>query len=96
MKAGTDKMDFVSGYAMTDPFEDFAESYAYYILHGTEFRRLARVNNSVKQKYDYLKTTVFEGKEYFIGDPELRRMNYGMRNYDVTVLPYNIDRFFVI
>lgn len=96
MRAGADSLDFVSGYAMTDPFEDFAESYAYYILHGTEFRRLARVNSSIKQKYDYLKTTVFEGKEYFNGDPGLKRMNYSMRNYDVTVLPYNIDRFFVI
>ena len=96
MKNGAGKLDFVSGYAMSDPFEDFAESYAYYILHGTEFRRLARTNVKLKKKYDYLKTTVFEGKEYFNGDPTLRRMNMSLRHYDVTVLPYNIDRFFVI
>ena len=96
MRKKATELDFVSGYAMNDPFEDFAESYTYYILHGTEFRRLARINKALKRKYDFLKNEVFEGKQYYNGDPNSRRMDMSKRKYDVTVLPYNIDRFLVI
>lgn len=94
LKAGSDKYDFVSGYAMSDPFEDFAESYAYYILHGTEFRELAKHNSSLSRKYDFLKNKVFEGKEYENGIDE-ESVKVGMRHYDVTVLPYDLDKFFI-
>jgi hypothetical protein len=43
-------LDFVSGYAETDPFEDFAESYNYYILHGEQFRQLAKYNATLAGK----------------------------------------------
>jgi len=87
------KYDFVSGYAMTDPFEDFAESYAYYILHGTEFKELTKQNDSLKQKYYFLKTQVFEGIEYDTGNKSA--VNARVRHYDVTVLPYSMDKFLV-
>ena len=96
MKDDADKLDFVSGYAMTDPFEDFAESYAYYILHGTEFRLLTRYNQEIKQKYNYLKNEVFAGNEFINGNPVITNMKISSRDYDVTVLPYDLSKFFII
>lgn len=86
--------DFVSGYAMSDPFEDFAEAYAYYILHGNEFRALAQHNEVLQQKYDYLKTTVFHGNEYDNGEEE--EVDVEQRHFDVTVLPYDMAKFFAV
>ncbi len=50
--------DFVSGYATSDPFEDFAESYNYYVLHGDEFRVLKQTNKTLLKKYVFLKIWV--------------------------------------
>jgi hypothetical protein len=94
LKEEASDLDFVSGYAMSDPFEDFAESYAYYILHGDEFRVMAKDNEVLQEKYDYLKTRVFNGKEYYNGDVEAVRTYE--RQYDVTVLPYDLDKFFEV
>jgi len=90
---GATKYDFVSGYAMSDPFEDFAESYAYYVLHGNAFRKLTLHNDKLAQKYDFLKNKVFNGMEYENGMDE-EKVNIGKRHYDVTVLPYDLNKFF--
>jgi len=87
--------DFVSGYAQTDVFEDFAESYAYYVLHGNEFRELAYSNAVLASKYDFLKNKVFNGKEYFTGD-DTKEVDLLARNYDVTILPYDMRKFLAI
>ncbi len=86
-------LDFVSGYAMSDPFEDFAESYAYYILHGTEFRQLAQRNIVLRKKYTFLRDKVFHGIEYFNGDMS-QKVSPTERHYDVTVLSYDMSKFF--
>jgi hypothetical protein len=87
-------LDFVSGYAQTDPFEDFAETYTYYLLHGKEFRELAKVNLTLAKKYNFLKNNVFKGEEYDNGsESEVKILD---RQYDVTVLPYEMNKFFVI
>jgi hypothetical protein len=93
MKKTADEMDFVSGYAMSDAFEDFAESYAYYVLHGNEFRSIAETNVILRKKYDFLKDEVFNGKEYSNG---VEKVDSSVRHYDVTVLPYDVNKFFVI
>jgi len=85
--------DFVSGYAMSDPFEEFAESYAYYILHGEEFRALSANNFALKQKYQILKKYVFDGKEFANYMPNNRTLNKEEREYDVTVMPYEFRAF---
>lgn len=94
LKKEASKFDFVSGYAMSDPFEDFAESYAYYILHGSEFRKLTKSNKVLAQKYEFLKKEVFKGKEYYNGDES--KVKVTTRNYDVTVLPYDLTKFFAL
>ena len=77
--------DFVSGYAKSDPFEDFAESFAYYVLQQKEFARLAKQNPILRAKYDFM------AKVVFVGSPQIAEgtSKRGTRApWDVTKLPY--------
>ncbi|MFA5830065.1 MAG: hypothetical protein WC843_06285 [Candidatus Gracilibacteria bacterium] len=98
LRPDASRMDFVSGYAMSDPFEDFAETYNYYILHGGEFRKLGTQNKVLQAKYNYLKTRIFHGEEFF-NDDEKRlgittQVGAVERNYDATLIPYDLNKFF--
>jgi hypothetical protein len=55
-ESGSD--EFVTPYAKTDPQEDFAESYAFYINDPPLMQATST------EKYDFLKDNVFEGKEF--------------------------------
>lgn len=76
-------LDFVSGYAMTDPFEDFAESFTYYYLHNYDFKVLAQNNAKLALKYSYIRDYVFDGKELQTGVGE---SNPNKRVWDITKL----------
>jgi hypothetical protein len=56
--------DFASGYAQQSCFEDFAESYLLYRLHGEKFRQKMKSSSLLRQKYSFFKTRVFEGQEF--------------------------------
>ena len=84
-RAGGNALDFVSGYASSDPFEDFAETYAFYRLHGEEFRQLIGTSDRLARKYNFMKRIVFGGKE-FGNDNNAKKVDAYIRNYDVTVL----------
>lgn len=90
MKSSATPLDFVSGYAMTDPFEDFAETYNWYVLHGANFRKIADFNDSLKQKYDFMKKYVFQEKEF---SDNLTLSDFYKRTYDSTLLPYSLNDF---
>lgn len=83
--------DFVSGYAMSDPFEDFAESYVYYILHNKEFLSLTKTSEALRKKYDFIKDTVFDGKVFDTGNE--KDVNLWNRPWDITVLDYDLVKF---
>jgi hypothetical protein len=87
--------DFVSGYAKSDVFEDFAETYAYYVLHGDEFRKLINTNKTLNSKYFFMKYFVFGGKEFINGDANFNGNTFE-RNYDVTILSYDLSKFFAV
>ena len=95
LKDDAGDQDFVSGYAKSDVFEDFAETYAYYVLHGDEFRKLIKTNKTLNSKYFFMKYFVFGGKEYFNGDSKFSGDTFD-RNYDVTVLSYDLTKFFAV
>ncbi len=80
--------DFVSGYAMSDCFEDFAESYAYYVLHNKDFKRLAASSEALYDKYHFMKYTVFGGVEFDTADGIVKEKQ---RPWDVTVLHYDFS-----
>lgn len=85
--------DFVTGYAMSDPFEDFAESYNFYLLHGSQFRYMSRFNKKLEQKYAYLRDRIFSGQEFWNNDIKL---NAKRRSYDSTLLPFSLENFLTI
>ena len=69
-KVGAKRADFISGYAMTSPFEDFAESYLFYRLHGEKFREIAQDSAALQAKYSFMKHRVFKGEEYQLAKPD--------------------------
>lgn len=85
MQPNMDDSDFVSGYGKTDPFEDFAESFAYYALQQREFGKLAEKNAILKAKYDFMEQVVFGEVPTLASGKHVR----GKRApWDVTKLPY--------
>lgn len=68
MKAGLSGASFVSGYASTNQYEDFAESFTMYIFHNQEFLKRSKTNIIIQKKYNFLRTRIFGdaflGSEY--------------------------------
>lgn len=90
VKSDATELDFVSGYAMTDPFEDFAETYAYYRLHGAAFRELFESSVVLREKYEFMKRYVFEDEEFGTSNTTTVAVTgLTARPYDVTVLPFS-------
>jgi hypothetical protein len=83
LKTNTQQSDFVSGYAKTDCFEDFAESYLFYRLHGEKFRALAKNSTALQKKYIFIKTFVFSDIEFGTEKEELSVAYL----FDTTLLP---------
>jgi hypothetical protein len=46
-------LDFVSGYWLTNPFEDFAESFNMYIFHNELFKKMAMESKSLQKKFKF-------------------------------------------
>ncbi|NCP77136.1 hypothetical protein GW830_03325 [bacterium] len=65
-KRGQKLADFISGYALSNKYEDFAESFAFYVFHNEDFATLAKKNIYLQQKYNFLKSYVF-GSDAFVG-----------------------------
>lgn len=84
-KKGVKSSDFVSGYAATDAFEDFAESFAYFALQRADFERLAKKNPALKAKYDFLASSVFPGTSP-VSDGKYKRISEVP--WDTTKLPW--------
>ncbi len=57
----------VTGKEVRTAYEDFAESFAMYVMEGKRFREMAKNNSILNQKYVWLKKNVFKGKEYETG-----------------------------
>ncbi len=84
-KANMTADDFVSGYAQSDPFEDFAESFAYFLLQNEAFKARADANPVMKRKYEWFRMHLFAQL------PQLARGFHvwgGEVPWDATKLPY--------
>jgi len=84
--------DFVSWYSMTNKYEDFAESFTYYILHNKEFLEKTKTSFILKQKYDFFSIYIFKNKEFFNSD---FRVN-DKKNYyrDITKIEFDKNKLF--
>lgn len=54
LRAEAKKADFVSGYAQSDAFEDFAESFVMYILHRDAFAERAKSSTAIAAKLAWM------------------------------------------
>lgn len=83
--------DFVSGYALSNKYEDFAESFSFYVFHNDTFQERASKNTSLRKKYDFFKTYVFDQEEFIgtsFGDAVLKSYNW-----DTTRIPVDIKKY---
>lgn len=91
LKRTAGNLDFVSGYAMQDSFEDFAETYIYYVLHNQEFKAKVSSSAALYAKYRFMKYRVFGNQEFNTGN--VLAADPLARPWDVTVIPYNLSTF---
>lgn len=61
LKANATKKDFISGYAQSDVFEDFSETFAMYILHRSAFEERALTNASLAAKLEWMNANLPTG-----------------------------------
>jgi hypothetical protein len=85
--------DVISGYSQELVFEEFAESYAAYILHGNLFHFYGARNEALNAKYQFLKDEVFEGKEYDLPEKLPRILESEQRDYDITRRDFDLELF---
>jgi hypothetical protein len=76
--------DFVSGYAEHDAFEDFSETFAFYIFQKKEFDRLATKNPVLRAKRNYMAALVQNQPQIAVGS----FVRSTKQPWDVTRLPY--------
>ena len=83
-RTGSNREDFVSGYAAWDVFEDFAESFVYYVLHKNEFAKRAQKNAALSAKYEWFQKNLPSIPNVSSGDTEWS----GVIPWDITKLQY--------
>ncbi len=59
LHSGMSSHSFVSGYAATNQYEDFAETFTMYIFHNSALAERALSSSALQKKFDFLKTYVF-------------------------------------
>lgn len=90
-KAGQDQDDFVSWYAATNAYEDFSESFLYFILHNNEFQEKAKNSEILQNKYNFIAqwlfiSGIFQNTDF--GDDSVNSYNR-----DITKLDFSLENF---
>lgn len=84
--------DFVSGYSMTNKYEDFAESFVYFILHNGDFLEKSKKSGILKQKYIFFTKYLFRNKEFIWTD--FSNNNEVLEYYrDITKIEFSLKNF---
>jgi hypothetical protein len=87
---------FASIYGSSDPFEDFAESFMMYVRYGDIFYQIAENNDLIGQKYQFMKSEVFNGLEFRDEQAENSEIVKQLEKdlvYDATRIPYKLEEF---
>lgn len=90
-KTGASIADFVSGYAMTNKYEDFAETFTYFIFHNNDFALRAKKSQVLASKYKFFKKYVFPDGEFIGTGFETRPI--AQYNWDVTKIPIAMNKY---
>ena len=78
--------DFVTGYAATDPFEDFSESFLFYLEQGNAFRAYAKKNGAIRQKHNFFQKEIFDDVEFMTGGTPT---DFSSREWDATKVDFS-------
>ncbi len=91
LKKWSKQSHFVSGYAMTNKYEDFAETFTFFVLHNKRFYTLAQKDDVLLKKYLFFKDYVFPDEAFSNTDfsTETQPKNYYR---DITKIPYNFEK----
>jgi Putative zinc-binding metallo-peptidase len=90
-KPGQSYENFVSGYAMTNKYEDFAESFSEYVFANEYFRATAQNNPILQKKYDFFKKYLFQDEEFIGTDFEVtERKSY---IWDTTKMTIAVNKY---
>jgi len=91
LKAWLTQKDFVSGYAMTNKYEDFAESFLYYIIDNKDFLKKTQKSEILKKKYEFFRKNLF--KKLFFGTKFSDNLIIKDYYRDMTKLKLNLKKF---
>lgn len=92
LKAWQKTDNFVSGYSMTNRYEDFAESFTFYVLHNKEFYKRAQKNDYLMKKYLFFEKVLFENA-FFKHTSFSTNQKYSWYFWDTTKLDINAKKF---
>ena len=84
--------DFVSGYSMTNKYEDFAESFTYFVLHNNDFKFKTEKSDTLKKKYNFFSRYLFKSWEFLATDfsEDNKIEDY---YWDITKIEINTKKF---
>ncbi len=84
--------DFVSGYAMTNKYEDFAESLAYYVFHNDDFVVKTQDSDILNSKYRFIQNAIFRDNSFVWTDFSSQNT---IKNYyrDITKIHFSQKNF---
>ena len=90
-KAWQKQTYFVSGYAATNQYEDFAESFTFYIFHNRTFEERALRDEIMRQKYLFFRQNVFPHGSFVDTDFSLGKVPSYF--WDTTKLPISLQKY---
>jgi hypothetical protein len=82
---------FVSGYAATNQYEDFAESFVMYVFHNRSFEDLALRDDTLRQKYLFFRNYVFSEGTFVDTDFSIGKVPSYL--WDTTKLPISLQKY---
>jgi hypothetical protein len=77
---------------MTNKYEDFSESFTYYLLHNNDFLEKSKQSSIMREKYNFFRRYLFEGNDFFgtdFSDGNIIRAYY----WDITKIPFDVKNF---
>lgn len=91
-KSNQNLNDFVSGYALSNKYEDFAESFTFYVLFNEDFLNKTTNSPLLYKKYMFFRQYVFNSWEFSKTDffDGKKMLDY---NRDTTKISYNLENF---
>ncbi len=82
---------FVSGYAATNQYEDFAESFTFYIFHNRIFADRALKSESLRKKYLFFRNEIFP--EWTFEDTDFSIGTIPSYLWDTTKVPVSVKKY---